>query len=659
MKYLNSIKVVLVLLIIVLPWTITTKDQSLEIESISDELGFYQSNTCTISLFEFYQKNFNTTYQNHYRVNLNFFSPTNCFGRLTGIDRVGDTFYISVGANTYLSYFFISLFFIFIISLVKKNNAGFLPEDKFYFLAILLTTLLITSLIKGEKRYYQNTLFDLKYSNLDDLKTIFVFILFTTYFLVKVFNYRYKTLINFFPFLFLFVGVPIGLNFYIYFSIFIFIGVYKTLSNYRILNKFLLYLILIFIWVSSVNDNFGVYNSTNNFYLKPDKIVGSISTEYTILTIVLWSLVFFLSVVGIYFHIYESKKSFDPVILNRNFLNISSIILLFSFLAAHIPLINFITYFYFGLNKIGTPDLPNNFFDNWRGLLSSAELLGELFGLTLVLTIYLKIKNKLSFNFQQILQIFITLFGLILSTNRMAILLLFIFFFYAVVENLKITKKNKFKLLITFFIIILMFLNLSNQIYPLSFTSEKIINESLCSVEGNIMNFENGFWNGTCSSNKDNYSRALNYVESNYGYNFIFSLIFGLISTIGFYLNRSELWGLFLARYNPHFKDFLFGTGPYQLSGLYNEVKIRDTYSFLLPHSSIIQVLIYFGFFGILFLVIKIIQFKNISGNAYKFSLLFLILNLIKSDSLIYFSMLYTIIFFYVISKSEKFDSQF
>ena len=173
------------------------------------------------------------------------------------------------------------------------------------------------------------------------------------------------------------------------------------------------------------------------------------------------------------------------------------------------------------------------------------------------------------------------------------------------------------------------------------------------------MNFENGFWNGTCSSNKDNYSRALNYVESNYGYNFIFSLIFGLISTIGFYLNRSELWGLFLARYNPHFKDFLFGTGPYQLSGLYNEVKIRDTYSFLLPHSSIIQVLIYFGFFGILFLVIKIIQFKNISGNAYKFSLLFLILNLIKSDSLIYFSMLYTIIFFYVISKSEKFDSQF
>ena len=40
-------------------------------------------------------------------------------------------------------------------------------------------------------------------------------------------------------------------------------------------------------------------------------------------------------------------------------------------------------------------------------------------------------------------------------------------------------------------------------------------------------------------------------------------------------------------------QEFLFGTGPYNLSSLYNEVQVADTSSFLWPHSSFLQLFFY------------------------------------------------------------------
>ena len=51
---------------------------------------------------------------------------------------------------------------------------------------------------------------------------------------------------------------------------------------------------------------------------------------------------------------------------------------------------------------------------------------------------------------------------------------------------------------------------------------------------------------------------------------------------MGFYINRSELWGLFFARHNPSFYEVLLGTGPFNLGRHYGDIKLQETRSFLL-----------------------------------------------------------------------------
>ena len=42
-----------------------------------------------------------------------------------------------------------------------------------------------------------------------------------------------------------------------------------------------------------------------------------------------------------------------------------------------------------------------------------------------------------------------------------------------------------------------------------------------------------------------------------------------VISSISVLINRSEKWGIFLAKYNPNIFEFLFGYGPNQLGEYY------------------------------------------------------------------------------------------
>ena len=108
--------------------------------------------------------------------------------------------------------------------------------------------------------------------------------------------------------------------------------------------------------------------------------------------------------------------------------------------------------------------------------------------------------------------------------------------------------------------------------------------------------------------------------------------------------------------------DLVFGTGPYNLSKVYNEVKILGQSDFrgdfLLTHSSLIQILIYFGFIGLLVLFYEFYKMLK-KRNKFKNNLimflpfLFLVINLIKSDSIFYLSTLFTLLFFYTVNKSS------
>ena len=60
-------------------------------------------------------------------------------------------------------------------------------------------------------------------------------------------------------------------------------------------------------------------------------------------------------------------------------------------------------------------------------------------------------------------------------------------------------------------------------------------------------------------------SSSINYL-SNLSSNNVINLLIMIVGQVGFLINRSELWGLFLARYNPSFSEFMLGTGPYNLA---------------------------------------------------------------------------------------------
>ena len=93
------------------------------------------------------------------------------------------------------------------------------------------------------------------------------------------------------------------------------------------------------------------------------------------------------------------------------------------------------------------------------------------------------------------------------------------------------------------------------------------------------------------------------------------------------------LWGLFFARYNPSIYEFLLGTGPLNLSKHYSEIGVsnydairNDTKNFaletfLLPHSSLLNMLLYFGLIGVLVISIYIFRIitkrKNMACSSY------------------------------------------
>ena len=130
-----------------------------------------------------------------------------------------------------------------------------------------------------------------------------------------------------------------------------------------------------------------------------------------------------------------------------------------------------------------------------------------------------------------------------------------------------------------------------------------------------------------------------------------------LISQISVPINRSEKWGIFIAKYNPDFFEFILGTGPLQLADYYlsHETKFND--GLVLPHSSLLDLLIFFGIFGVFSLLIysAYLIYTNKKNVVYNYLFLFILINYIKSDSILYLSsfiLLYFTTYFYKFSFS-------
>tara|TARA_B100001996_G_C18671087_1_gene596768 strand:+ start:545 stop:2500 length:1956 start_codon:yes stop_codon:yes gene_type:complete len=634
----NSLKIFFLFLILIIPWSISDINDSINAEKITSDLAFYEINPCKVSLTEFLLNNINVLYQDHYFLRSDNYSSITCFGKVTGITQVGYNFYISIGTNPLINILLQGTFWTLLISFLAKEKEKLHIKKTVYFNSLFLTAALFCFSFLAEVRYYEKTFYLLDFSQLRSYLILFPIILFVLNNFLEVYLTRSKKIIYLVPFMYLFVGVFNGLNIHFYSLIFVFFG-FVSLFSKTINKKFTTsYIIFASIWlVDSVGPD---------YYFKPDKLRGLSSTMYDLNSTIYWSLYFFLLFNGLIYLYRANLKDFKFQYIYKNSYIVVISILILGYLGSANPFFNFMNYYYFGQQKVGTnnsnPFLLNEWSErlSWRGFFSSAETIGEFFALIAILGV-LKLINDRKIRLIESSAIIFSLFGLYLSNNRAAFLsaiLLFLFYFSS---SQKIGRTKTFVAVVIFISLFAYLIGVDNIQQSLTFSSNSILNQA--------NNYKSGEFGGS----------ALIGLTNSYENKSLFSYFFSLLSFLAFYLNRSELWGIFFSRYNPNFSEFLFGSGPYNFGQIYGEVYIKETDSLLLPHSSVLSYLVFFGLVGLLMLCLiflfKLIQNKNNLNILGKLLIMFILLNIFKSDSLIYLPSFtfYSLFLYFIIKKNN------
>jgi len=118
------------------------------------------------------------------------------------------------------------------------------------------------------------------------------------------------------------------------------------------------------------------------------------------------------------------------------------------------------------------------------------------------------------------------------------------------------------------------------------------------------------------------------------------------------------MWGLFFARYNPTFMELLFGSGPMNFGQLYGEVIINKPESFLLPHSSVLSLILFIGILPVIILTIWSGSVLILNKKNYEFVLisLYIMINTFKNDSINYLVVFifYSLLYLLFKNKSKK-----
>ena len=611
----NILSIVCLIVLVLSPWFFSDYSDDITPELVTSDLSFYEINTCKLSVVEFLIKNSNTIYQDHYNFTLNHYSSISCFGKIAGLTQVGQDFYIAIGTNTIVSLFIQSLFFILCIKLIRPQKEKLLINNTYHQASLIASSLLFCLLIFSEVRYYEKNFYLLDLSSIDSYLLLFA----TVYLIIKniidLLNARFQKLINFIPYMFVLIGSFTGLNANIYILIFFYYGCYSLFKE-KIKSRYLYFLtILIFLWsMNAIGDNFG---------FKPDKLRGFTSSFFSYRTVAVWSILFFGIVLGLYYIFKNTYQYFDSEIIKKNFIYSTILVLVFGYLGSSNPFIKFINYFFFGQEKMGTTETNLFKFDQWsekiawRGYFSSAETAGEFYGIVILFLIFPMLKHRKK-DFYSLFLVSFPILGLYLSNNRtVSVLLIFGLALYLLKTiDLRIQYKIVFSLMVL--ISTALFIGIDKFTY--------------------VYSYQSIFIQANSSSLEYDNSTYLNLINGKYGIERIFTFFFSAFTFMGYILNRSELWGLFFARYNPNYFEYLFGGGPLNFGQLYSEVDVRETESLLFPHSSLLSLLVFFGLFGVFAvlykLIIKIIKMKRSLKFEDIFIIIYLTINLIKSDSI-------------------------
>lgn len=620
----SALKISLILVLLVVPWLNSDSSQITSIPEISQENNpFFEINPCKISLFEYFVSDIKSIYQDHYYFRLDTASSIKCFGRVTGIavqqNNLETQFFISIGANSLINLLLQGSFWLLLFSFVKKRKDFYLENYFVHNISIILTSYLITFSVYSQQKYYDSNFYVFDLTKRSSYVFLFLIFLLLTKNFVEMYSVRSNNFFNFLPFIFLVSGIFSGFNLVFASLIFINSGI-RALINKEYNKKFLfIYLTLSFWWL---------INSNGSFTFKTGKFRGFTNSVYEFDSNLFWIAFFGLLINGIFSELKNNLKHFNLEKFTNYFSVSSFIILVTGLISSNLPALNLFSTYYLGLQR-NVVELSNPFmFDefgvkiSWRGISPSSETVGEFFGLCLLFNLFIILQNK-KLNIYIYTGVISASIGLYFSDNRTSIVLVFLIIVYYFLKLLDFNIQFKRKYLRTsIFSLILISIYVYFQTDTFEFYSLSILSNS------RIYQYDSIF------------SSYLLYLNESYEQKSLTYFLFGLFSSIALMLNRAEMWGIFFARYNPTFLEVLAGSGPLTLGQLYDEIKINDLESFLLPHSSLLSYLVYFGIIPLTFVLYSSFKLamKNKNNFMYTSVFIFIFLNAIKNDSLNYFS---------------------
>lgn len=622
-----------------MPWTINNKSNEYPAPAISDNsIGIYDSNICEFNLYDFIKSNAKETY----RIKADKTSSIPCYGNLNGTNYIGDTFTVYVGTNINIDFLIQSGFWLILFSLIPTSSVKQITNIK---ISIVISLLLFLLHLRSEQSFYElnSKIFSV---NLVDNYLVFS-LLITLCGLLSIFSKllqnRFENVLNYFPYIFLLVGTYNSLNLNFFLFCFSFFGITKILKIRKLQFGLLVTLLVSRYWQIGEISEF--------LFFDVDKLKGFSSSSFVPDSIIFWSLMYYFFVIGLVFLIKDNIRYIQLEKLKNNFLISGTLIFFFSALSASGPLQNFFTYYYLGLNKTASNTFNSVSGNAWRGISSTAEGIGEFYAFSLLLVFCLGVRNKKFIsNPFLILLIVINLLGLYRSNNFAAISTLFILSGFIYTHyNIKTFKIKMLLILLVIVIIPFAYYSLST-IPSLDDLSRNLIKESFeVSYLENLQT--NQFGQTAIQENRfleilqnegglDNISSSLEYLVEKYHYSDRDNLpnLTTVISSLAYPINRSEKWGIFIAKYDPDINSFLFGTGVNQLSNYYLNHPTKVNTGLILPHSALLSYLVYFGLFGVLLIVNLFIYLYivNKSNTLYLVFMTFFLLNIIKSDSLLY-----------------------
>ncbi len=640
-----------------MPWFNTFNSSELEVIEINqNNIGYYQTNTCEFNLIEVVFHNIqNLTFE----IKEDLSSDVECHGKINGMDLIGDNIKVYFGTNLNIDLIVQSLFWLFCLNLIPKSGKHYSFNYKLNKIGLIMILFFIHLI--GNASYYEY--FSKTFSTSLESNNFLLFSLLATkvlilLLLIDILKTRVFNLINYFPFLFFITGAFNSFNLNFFIILLIFFGIESLFLNKKYKNFTISYFsICSIILVSKIFAD----DSNNNLFLDVDKLKGFTSSNSSIISLIYWIILFYLIVVGFYYLFEISKDKIDLSLIKDNLLKSGFLITSIGVLSSINPVLNFISYYYLGLNKYGMKTFDSISGNTWRGISPSAEAVGEYFAYIILFFILLVFNKKSEFQYKDILLLLIISYGLYRSNNFAAVsslIVLILIFIGNKFLNINLTKK-----IILFLVLIIFFTSILFYFTPYStqYLSKAMLYHGL---ENSSFDYElpKNQYNQTFveltnfgealiledgeSNISNSLYRALEIYNDGGDIKYLPNPV-TIVSAISVPINRSEKWGIFLAKYNPSFTQLLFGYGPYQLVEYYKIHPTKVNSGLVLPHSSLLDFLIFFGIFGIVAIGYYLFQIiKNNNKNLiFTILMFFLLINLLKSDSLLYFSNLILLLF--------------